>query len=298
MKIKYTCFFIGLLLAFSTIAQHKATYTYAIKLNDTLKLDVYTPTDLKATESLPVLLWMHGGGFSGSSRDNIVDKKLVEYAAKNQRYIGVSISYRLLRKGTSTGFGCNCTKDEKLETFKQATIDYLDAAKYLVENAKELHIDTSKIIAGGSSAGAEGILNAVFMRAYFVDNLKNYENVSFAGVFSCAGAVVDANYITKNNAVPSVFFHGTNDNLVPYGTAPHHYCEPSMPGYIMLDGSKTIVEKLREFETPYYFNSVKGGGHEISAIPFSELDKIFNFFDKTILNNEVIQTTIIKTKTL
>lgn len=296
MKIKIICFFTVMIFAFTGFAQNKATYTYAIKNNDTLKLDIYTPENLNPANSYPVLLWMHGGGFSIGQRDFIDDKQLVEYVAKTQNYIGISISYRLLRKGTRTGFGCKCTKEDKLETFKQASLDYLDAAKYVVEHAKELNIDTSKIIAGGSSAGAEGILNAVFMRAFFVEDLENYEHVKFAGVFSCAGAMVNANYISKTNAVPSVLYHGTEDNLVPFGTAPHHLCDIDKPGYLILDGSKTIAEKLETLETSFYFNIVKGGRHEISKIPFDELDKIFKFFDSTVLNSEVIQTKIIKTK--
>jgi acetyl esterase/lipase len=272
------------------------TYIYSIKGKDTLRMDVFTPINIKKSDTLPVLLWMHGGGFSGSHRAYPDDNKMVRYAAKDQNYIGVSIDYRLLRKGMKTGFGCDCTKDEKLETFKQAAIDYLDAAKYLVDRAKTFQIDTTKIIAGGSSAGAEGILNAVFMKDYFIEKKEDYKNVSFAGVFSCAGAVVDASYITKENAVPSVLYHGTDDQLVPFGNAPHHFCDPSKAGYIMLDGSEIIADKLEEFETSYYFNIVKGGGHEVSAIPFDDLDKVFQFFEKTVSNKEVIQTKIIKTK--
>lgn len=285
-----------LFLTCSVSAQNMETYTYAIKGSDTLKMDVFTPKNINKTDTLPVLLWMHGGGFSGSHRAYPDDNKLVKYAAKEQNYIGVSIDYRLLRKNTKTGFGCDCTKDEKIETFKQATIDYLDAAKFLVERAAMFQIDTTKIIAGGSSAGAEGILNAVFMKSYFVDNKAYYNDVSFAGLFSCAGAVVDARYITEKNAIPSVLFHGTDDQLVPFGNAPHHYCDPTRDGYIILDGSEVIAKKLEEFTISYYFNIVKGGRHEVSAIPFEDLDDVFNFFERTIMNKEIVQTKIIKTK--
>ncbi|MGB5419057.1 alpha/beta hydrolase [Algibacter sp.] len=294
MKTLISAFLLLITLNFS--AQTKATYTYAVKGNDTLKLDVYTPKNIKKTDTLPVLLWMHGGGFSIGSRDYIDDKQLAEYVATEQNYIGVSISYRLLRKGTETGFGCDCTKDEKLETFKQAAIDYLDAAKYIVKHAEALQIDTTKIIAGGSSAGAEGILSAVFMREYYVDNAEDYEKINFAGVFSCAGALVDASYITKENAVPSVLFHGTKDQLVPFDNAPHHYCESEKDGYIFLDGSNVIANKLEKHETAYYFNIVKGAQHEIASIPFEDLEKVFNFFEQTVIKKEVIQTKIIKTK--
>ena len=259
-------------------------------------MDVFTPKNIKKDEKLPVLLWMHGGGFSGSNRAYPDDNKLVKYVAKEQNYIGVSIDYRLLRKNKITGFGCDCTKDEKLETFKQAVIDYLDAAKFLVERAKTLQIDTTKIIAGGSSAGAEGILNAVFMRNYFILNKNKYKNVKFAGVFACAGAVVDASYINETNSIPTVLYHGTHDQLVPFGNAAHHYCDQKKDGYIMLDGSKIIAAKLEEFDTSYYFNIVKGGRHEISKIPFQDLEKVFNFFEQTIINDELIQTKVIKTK--
>ena len=295
--MKHTFVLVFLCLVVQLSAQNKATHTYTIKEKDTLKLDVYYPDGLQKDEKLPVLLWMHGGGFSISSRDYVEDAKLCSDVTK-YGYIGVSISYRLLRKDTPTQFGCLCSKEEKMETFKQAAIDYLDAAEFIVENADILQIDPSKIIAGGSSAGAESILNAVFMREFFVDDLENYQKVAFAGVFSCGGAVVNANYITKSNAVPAVLFHGTDDQLVPFSSAPHHFCEPSKPGYLMLDGSATIVDKFSELETPYYFHIVKGGGHEVSAIPFKELDAIFEFFDKTVLNSEIIQTKVIKTKGL
>lgn len=276
-------------------AQGKVTYTYAVKGSDSLKLDMYYPLKVESTDKLPVLLWMHGGGFEGGSRDNEDEQQLGRYAA-NHGYIGVSISYRLLRKNTTTSFGCDCDNDEKLSTFREAVTDYLDAANYLVNNAQTFQIDTTKIIAGGSSAGAEGILNAAYMREYFIDDLTQYKSVKFAGVMALAGALVNAHYITTNNALPTVLFHGTDDDLVPFATGPHHYCDSENSGYIILDGSSVIADKLSDLETSYYFHEVKGGMHELSSIPFGELDDIFDFFEKTIFNNEIIQTKIIKQK--
>ena len=168
--MRYYFFALFLCSTVSYLAQTKTTYTYSIKGQDTLKLDIYTPDKIKVDEKLPTLLWMHGGGFAAGSRDDNDDAQLCKYFAQN-RFIGISISYRLLRKGTKTGFGCDCKTVDKLETFKQATIDYLDAAVFVVSNANEFHVDITKIIAGGSSAGAEGTLNAVFMKEHFVDDL-------------------------------------------------------------------------------------------------------------------------------
>jgi acetyl esterase/lipase len=287
-----------LILLVSTFAYSQVkvtTYTYAVKGFDTLKMDVYTPKNLKKTDSVPVLLWMHGGGFIGGDRAYPSEVKLAQLTAENG-YLGIFISYRLSRKGQLTGFGCECPKSEKLLTFKNAAIDFLDAAKFIYENKTLMGADVTKIIAGGSSAGAEGMLNAVYMREYFVDDLKPYQNIKFAGVFSLAGAMVNADYITATNALPSAFFHGTDDNLVPFGSAPHHFCAPTKTGYLMLDGSATIVEKLRKLEKPYYLYKVVGGKHELSSIPFSNLNDVFTFFNQTIFKSEIIQTVKIVNK--
>lgn len=99
--------FISILVLFlvqSIFSQEKSTYIYAIKGNDTLKMDVYTDNTVQQSRSRPVLLWMHGGGFSGGTRDNPAEVKLAQFAAK-KGYVGISISYRLTRKDSLTGFG-------------------------------------------------------------------------------------------------------------------------------------------------------------------------------------------------
>lgn len=289
MKLK-SLFSIVLLACFIGInAQQKQTLIYAVKEGQQLQLDVYTPTDIKKEDALPTLVWMHGGGFSGGVRDNTSEVKLCEQAVK-EGFVAVSISYRLLRKGSKTAFGCDCPTDEKEETFKQAAIDYMDAVSYLINNRKKLHIDKDKIIAGGSSAGAEAILSAVYMPNYYLAN--NYDEISFAGVFSLAGAVLNLGEINAETSVPTVLFHGIADNLVPYSKAAHHYCHPKDAGYIVLNGSDKIIERLDRLGESYLFYSYEKGRHEISGIPFEDLAEVFNFFKSTLNNNQSITKTI------
>ncbi len=290
-----------LLLNFSVSAQErfiddsfelkaKETRTYAIKNDEELKLDIYQPKK-DTMQQRPVIIFMHGGGFSGGSRTNPAKVKFAENAAK-KGYVAVQISYRLTRKGQS--FGCNYKASGKIETFKLAAEDFMDAVDFMMKNKNEFNIDTSKVIVGGSSAGAEAVLNAVYNDRLMFEDATKHRKINFAGVFSLAGAVVDARYITRQNAVPGVFFHGTKDNLVPYASAPHHWCDPAQPGYIMLDGSKTITEKLAKLDTAYMLYSFNGGKHEHAGMPFDYLPEVFNFFKSVFLNGESKQVEVYK----
>jgi predicted esterase len=245
-------------------------------------LDIYQPEN-DTMQQRPMIIFMHGGGFAGGTRTNPAEVKFAEKAAK-KGYVAVQISYRLTRKGQS--FGCGYEAAGKMETFKLAAEDFMDAVSFMVKNKDEYGIDTSKIIVGGSSAGAEAVLNAVYNQRLMFQDTTKYKNIDLAGVFSLAGAIVDARYITEENAVPGIFFHGTEDNLVPYATAPHHWCDPGQPGYIMLDGSRTITQKLANLNTAYMLYSFEGGKHEHSGMPFDYLPEVFEFFNSVFLNGE------------
>ena len=270
--------------------QETITRTYATKDGEDLNLDIYQPEN-DTVQKKPLIVFMHGGGFSAGTRMNESEVKFAQIAA-NKGYVAVSISYRLTRKGQS--FGCDYEASGKIETFRKAAEDFLDAVQFLVEHKEEYNIDPDQMIVGGSSAGAEAVLNAVYNPNLIFKDFSKYQDIKFAGVFSLAGALLDTRYITKENAVPGVFFHGTEDKVVPYVTAPHHYCDPQSPGYIILDGSKSITQRLRELDLSYVLYSVEGGGHEISRMPFEDLPEVFRFFKSIFLNKENLQVNLLK----
>lgn len=258
------------------------TYTYAEKNGQRLDLDIYLPVQDQETER-PVLLYVHGGGFSGGTRngDGIVDfcKKIAR-----RGYAAVSISYRLTRKETKTGFGCDCTAKEKLATFTAAVEDLHDATAFLIERQEQFGIDPNQIILAGSSAGAETVLDAVY------DQPLKYEadpSISYAGVISMAGAIPDTSKITDQTAIPSLFFHGTCDNLVPYGKASHRYCNPDEAGYLVLNGGQVIAEKLRLLGKPYWLHTTCGGNHSLAGSPMTlYFDEIIKFCYDFVLNSK------------
>jgi len=270
------------------------TYTYAFKDAQSLDLDLYTPA-FDNLKNRPLIIYVHGGGFSQGTRNSqdIQDfcKNLARYG-----YVVSSISYRLTRKGTETGFGCDCPAVDKINTFGEAVEDLQDATFFLINNRERFGIDPQNIILSGSSAGAETALNTAYQPPYCYG--LDSGPVSYAGVISMAGAIPDTSKIYIESAVPSLLFHGTCDNLVPYATAPHRYCKDSQQGYLILNGSYTIAEKLKKLKTPYWLYTYCNADHDIAGKPMNKnLTEITEFCYSFIINKGSDQrTTSIKTE--
>ena len=250
------------------------TYTYASKNGQNLNMDVYSPV-FDPEEHRAVIIYVHGGAFSGGTRNSaeIVQfcKKLAGYG-----YVCASISYRLTRKDIPSGFGCDCPATDKLNTFQAAVQDLQDATFFLIERRESFGIDPQRVILAGSSAGAETVLNTAYQppMCYGLDSGP----VSYAGVISMAGAIPDTIKIFSESAIPSLLFHGTCDDLVPYATAPHRYCKKDQSGYLILHGSWSIADKLARLHVPYWLHTTCGGGHEIAGKPMTDYFDVITKF--------------------
>jgi predicted esterase len=270
------------------------TFTYSVKNGINYDLDVYRP-ELDSERKRPLMIYLHGGGFQSGTRNS---PEIVAFCKKmaGYGYVVASISYQLTRKDKESAFGCDCKAVDKLNTFRTAVFDIQDAAFFLVQNRENIGIDPHKIILAGSSAGAEAVLNA----AYSPPNCYGLDSgpVSYAGVIGMAGAIPDTIVIYNESAVPSLLFHGTDDNLVPYASAPHHYCNKDKPGYLILHGSATIAYKLAKLNVPYWLHTTCGGGHEIAGTPmkdyFNEITEFCYHF--VILKDGKTKHTVIKSK--
>lgn len=239
---------------------------------DTLALDYYMG---KSSDSLkkPLLVLVHGGGFSGGTRDGDDEQKFSrEMASKG--YDVASISYRLTRK--ESGFGCDCPARDKINTFLMASEDMMSAIEYMADNPN-FDFDKESIFLVGSSAGAETVLTGAYMRDHY--EFKSLQPFRFAGVVSLAGAVIDSDYITAQNAIPTLLVHGGKDQIVPFGSAPHHFCAPEDTGYICLDGSETIARRLDTLGTSYIFAADPEGTHDWANEGYELVDLIGQFIE-------------------
>ena len=266
------------LVSFSQFTIGKTTVNYY----QDLKMDIYDP---QMSGEKPVLLYVHGGGFSGGSRDS---QDIVKFAEKvaAEGFMVVSISYRLTMKGV--GFGCDVPANDKIQTFASAALDAARATAYLLENAGKLGIDPEQIVICGSSAGAETVLHLAYWddASTFDGNPVLPAGFRYAGVISFAGALIDDQLITPENAIPTFLVHGTCDNLVPYDYAPHHYCDKGSPGYLMLHGAASISKRLAYLGKPYYLITVCGGDHAWAGKPMEEMtNEIVEFLKLDVTGN-------------
>lgn len=268
-----------ILLVFSSLSYGQKTVVYDKENN--LAFDIYYPKNYKSNQHQNVFAWVHGGGFSGGSR---ADKEEVIRMkdAQDRGFVAISISYRLLAN-TPKGFGCDLPKKQKLNIFKEASFDVLKALDYIQNNQKELNLSIDKLILGGSSAGAEAILNAHYLRdLWFGDQFKN---IKIDALVSYAGAIVDDRFVTKSSILPSIYVHGLSDDVVPAYDSPHRSCSDNKPGFFPLNGSYSLDKLSRKYQQASLSIFSKSGKHEWSGLKQEHLNEVFNFINQSVINS-------------
>jgi len=239
----------------------KDTRVYAVKDGQELKLDMYVlPSETKKDN--PCLMFVFGGGFKEGSRDDAAYADYFTYFAE-KGFVVVSIDYRLGMKDAPTP-GIFNTKPLR-NAIAMAVADLYSATDYVLQNARELNIDTARIIISGSSAGAITVLQGDYEKR---DNKPSAnvlpEKFRYAGVISFAGGIFSTEGVPSYTQAPAptLFFHGSADKLVPY--------DKTRFFRIGMFGSKSLAKRFREKGYPYMFYSMEGLGHEVAGYPMKE----------------------------
>ncbi len=229
--------------------------TYHVASNQENKLDLYVPRG--ATGPTPVLMYIHGGGWVGGTKESSV-LRILPYLEMG--WAVANVEYRL---------GAVARAPAAVE-------DGLCALRWVIRNAGQYNLDTSRIVTTGNSAGGHlalttgmipasagldrecpgseelrvaaiinwygitevgDLLDGPNTKSYAVEWLGSLENR-----FEIAERVSPMTYV-RAGLPPTLTIHGDADPTVPYQHA------------IMLH------EKLEEVGVPNELHTVPGGRH-------------------------------------
>lgn len=124
------------------------TYTYS---EDCLFLNVFTPADAKPGDKLPVLFYIHGGGFTGGCGH---EKHFDGPVWPLKGVIGVTVNYRL---GPMGFIALPQLKEEAGYTGNYGLFDQMTAMQWVRDNISAFGGDPDNMTIMGQSAGAMSV---------------------------------------------------------------------------------------------------------------------------------------------
>ena len=204
---------------FASAAPKGDSYVYKKIEDRELKLYVIKPSEWKATNKHPAIVFFHGGGWVGGNPSQFDNQ--CQYLA-SRGMVSVQVEYRLLSSKEKSEPPIRCIQDAK------------SAMRWVRSHAAELGVDPQRIGAGGGSAG--GHLAAFVGMVEGLDDPLDDKQISckanalilFNPVFDNGpdngwgtGRTGDryrefspAHNITKDDP-PAIVFLGRQDKLIP-----------------------------------------------------------------------------------
>jgi len=257
----------GLLPALNLVNQ-----TYGTDPKQTL--DVYLPAG-RSIEETPLLIYIHGGAWiDGNKSEFLSFQSLLEKSFPG--YAFVSIDYRLFNLNNG---------DNKFPTQEN---DVLKSIEYILSKTAGWNISNKIILAGASAGGHLALLhgykhqdigNIQAVIAFFppTDLAPFFEFNSITSSLLTAligGTPAEQPRIysasspetfVNENSIPTVFFHGTTDAVVP------------------ISQSEILKKELESFNVPFLYKSVPGQGHGFTEATYATLIQEASVYLKSVL---------------
>jgi len=188
-----------------------ATVVYKTIGGVSLSMNIYRPPDWKAGQKRTAIVFFFGGGWIRGSVEQL-EPPAKHFAAKG--VVAICVEYRV--------------KDRHRTTPLEAIDDGRSAIEYVRAHAKELGVDTKRIVASGESSGGHIAASmatlppvklmpaALILFNPAVDTPRNP-----AVADSLVGRELEASPLhhVKKGIAPAILFHGTADQIVPIAEA-------------------------------------------------------------------------------
>ena len=263
MKKRY---FFTLFLTLTGFINGFAQYQILFKTIDTtqLYLTVYPSVIKESTKKSPAMVFFFGGGWNNGTVKQFEQQALY---FSQRGMVCVLVDYRVREKQKTTPF----------ESLKDAK----SAIRYIREHANELHIDPSKIVASGGSAGGHLAAASATINDYnestdntaiscVPDALVLFNPVFDNGPGGYGYERIGEAYKNfsplhniKSGVPPTIVFLGDKDHLIPVETAKYY---------------KTIMEKVKSRCDLFVY---EGQGHGFFNY------KNFEFYKKTVSETDI-----------
>ncbi|BFZ57301.1 hypothetical protein PYCC9005_004352 [Savitreella phatthalungensis] len=120
---------------------------------DCLFLNVFRPAGVTSNDSLPVLVFIHGGGY-GQLTGNLNDTYLASLAGNTQRFVFVSIAYRL----GAFGFLASDELKQGGGALNAGLLDQESALEWVSRHIGAFGGDADRVTIWGESAGAGSVM--------------------------------------------------------------------------------------------------------------------------------------------
>lgn len=150
----------------------------------TAKMDIYLPPNAGEYKKQPLLVMIHGGGYSSGDKNAWMNEA---YTYSRAGYICASLNYRLTQNGG------NQTPQLRLYAVQCALEDIQNGIRFLKKNADTYFIDTSRIIVfGGSAGGGLSLTNAIeYDAAFGINDYTGYSSKTKGSIATGATLIND-----------------------------------------------------------------------------------------------------------
>ena len=239
----------------SRVYQITPNVTYLTANNFEAKLDVYRRRELTAPNR--TLIYIHGGGWTGGTKEQ---SSLTFLPFLQMGWNVVNVEYRLARVSQAPA----------------AVEDCLCALRWIIRNAKQHNIDTSRLVITGNSAGAHLALTSAMLPASagLDRQCPGTEDLKVAAVINWYGITDVVDLLDgPNMKVYAVTWLGAlpNREEIAKRVSPLSYVRPGLPPVITIHGDADptvpythgvrLTDALEKARVPNRLVTVPGGLH-------------------------------------